>query len=265
VGGPDISADLSVSQTATPEPLPLEVPVTFTVTVTNNGPDVASGVILSNPLVSDSVFISAESENGSCSYANFTVMCPIGILPVGESAEATITYMEVYVHTLASTMIATGNQPDPDALNSSNTIEVEMIHSADLTIIKSADSMVVSDGEEVTYTLTVKHLGPSFQVALQAIDELPAGFTAVSVDSNRSDCSISGNTITCDYDSLFKGDIDIITIVAVASGDGPVTNTAELFSDAFDPDELNNSASVEIMIGAEVGIFKDSFEDLEQN
>lgn len=43
-----------------------------------------------------------------------------------------------------------------------------------------------------------------------------------------------------------------------------MTNTAELFSDVFDPDELNNSANVEIMMGAGGGIFKDSFEDLQQ-
>jgi len=265
LGGLNISADLTVSQVATPDPVPLDEPLTFTITVTNNGPDVASGVILSNPLESDSVFISAESAAGSCSFTNFTVTCPVGTIPATGSAEVSITYKEVYVHTLANTVVVTGNQPDPNALNDSNTIEVEIVPNADLEITKTADQETVSNGDTITYTLDIANLGPSNFIPVEVVDTLPTGFTPVSVDSRRADCSIIGNTITCNFQSVFIGDTNFITIVATVKGDGIITNTAEIMGDVFDSNIDNNSSSVDItLVPATGGIFADSFEEIEQ-
>jgi hypothetical protein len=64
---------------------------------------------------------------------------------------------------------------------------------------------------------------------------------------------------------MYEGDDDTITIIANTTGDGPVTNTANINSSAFDPNPQNNSASVEITIGVSGGgIFSDSFEEPEQ-
>jgi uncharacterized repeat protein (TIGR01451 family) len=59
-------SDLAVSINDSPDPLGVGNDLTYSVTVTNNGPEPASAVTLTDTLPSGPVFVSASASHGSC-------------------------------------------------------------------------------------------------------------------------------------------------------------------------------------------------------
>ncbi len=83
------SADLTVSKTASPNPGQVGTSLSYRIVVMNNGPGVATNVVLTDTLPSGVTFGSASVTQGSCS-GTATVNCAIGTLNVGASAIATV-------------------------------------------------------------------------------------------------------------------------------------------------------------------------------
>ena len=85
-------ADVSISKTASPEPVNQGTNLTYTIIVTNNGPAIAQGVTVTDPIPAQVTYASSSSSQGSCSYSSgtTTVTCSLGSLGVGSSAVVTI-------------------------------------------------------------------------------------------------------------------------------------------------------------------------------
>jgi len=87
-------ADLSIVKTATPEPVDQNSNLTYSLQVTNNGPAVATGVTVSDPLPSAVTFTSLATTQGTCTSpavgATGTVSCTIGAMNVGTVVIITI-------------------------------------------------------------------------------------------------------------------------------------------------------------------------------
>ncbi len=93
--GPNSAAvpctDVSITKSAAPNPVREGQTLTYTLVVTNNGPSVATGVTVSDPLpTTDVTYVSSVTTQGTCSFANVTVTCAIGTMNVGVSATITI-------------------------------------------------------------------------------------------------------------------------------------------------------------------------------
>ena len=120
------TADLSITKTASPDPVTTGDNLTYTVTVTNNGPDPATSVIVTDNLPAETTFVSCSSTGeGVCggSGNNRTVTFPL--LPSGQSE--TITFVaNVNCSVADSTVISntatvSSSTPDPDPINNSAT------------------------------------------------------------------------------------------------------------------------------------------------
>ena len=61
VPAPVAMADLSVAKDDSPDPVTEGDDVTYTITLTNNGPDAATGVLLTDTLPAGATFVSASS------------------------------------------------------------------------------------------------------------------------------------------------------------------------------------------------------------
>jgi uncharacterized repeat protein (TIGR01451 family) len=80
-------ADVAIIKTATPEPVDENTNLTYTLQVTNNGPAVATNVMVSDPLPSSVTFVpgTIQTSQGTCMYtaSTTTVTCSLGSISVG--------------------------------------------------------------------------------------------------------------------------------------------------------------------------------------
>jgi uncharacterized repeat protein (TIGR01451 family) len=118
-------ADVAIVKTASPEPVNQGTNLTYTLQVTNNGPAVAQGVSVSDPLPSQVTYVSASTTQGSCAQAAGTVTCNIGTLGVGGLAIITIN---VNANTFtgstalaANTATVSATTGDPNLSNNTST------------------------------------------------------------------------------------------------------------------------------------------------
>jgi uncharacterized repeat protein (TIGR01451 family) len=117
-------SDVAIQKTASPEPVDQGTNLTYTLQVTNNGPAVAQGVTVSDPLPAQVTFTSASTTQGTCSQAAGTVTCNLGSINVGGLAIVTVN---VTAQTFSSSTLATNTATvssttsDPNLTNNSST------------------------------------------------------------------------------------------------------------------------------------------------
>ncbi len=80
------TVDLSIDQTIYPESIKQFTPVTYRITVTNNGPDVATGIRVTDWIAPRTLFRYASSDYGECRRRDQTIRCELGLLEAGQSA-----------------------------------------------------------------------------------------------------------------------------------------------------------------------------------
>ncbi|MCA1634493.1 MAG: DUF11 domain-containing protein, partial [Acidobacteria bacterium] len=114
------SVDLSITKTDSPDPVVAGNNLTYAITATNNGPDAATGVAVTDALPAGVTFVSATPSQGACSGTS-TVNCALGSLANGASATVSIVVTASTAGTLTNTATVTGIRPDPSAANNSAT------------------------------------------------------------------------------------------------------------------------------------------------
>jgi uncharacterized repeat protein (TIGR01451 family)/CSLREA domain-containing protein len=121
-------ADLSITKSGAPNPVVSGNRLTYTITVTNEGPQGATGVTVTDPLPDAVRFNSMSSTQGTCirsttrkSPRNGTVTCSLGALANGATASVTIVVTATTPGTLSNTASERGNEPDPNPANNSAT------------------------------------------------------------------------------------------------------------------------------------------------
>ena len=121
---------------------------------------------------------------------------------------------------------------------------------ADLALTKTSDRKNVKIGQTITFTITVKNLGPDTATNVYFGDALPDPLNFVSASCNKGP-TFGG---ACEVASLAAGESATITLVATpisnpARSERRFTNTAFIgASDAFDSNTDNNTASLRLHI-----------------
>jgi large repetitive protein len=254
------ATDLAVSKTA-PATAIAGTDLGYTVNVTNNGPSIAQGVSLVDPLPAGTTLVSATPSAGSCSGTS-TVTCTIGTVASG----ATVT---VAVVTLVSTAVANGtvltntatgtaSTADPDAANNAATANTTVTTSADVSVKKTGPTTVTA-GNDLTYSISATNHGPSDAQAVTVTDVLPSSTTFVSATPSAGSC-VGTSTVTCALGTLADGASATVTLVVhvdVGTPGGTVlTNTAEVGSPeeaevsvaTADPASSNNASTVATLV-----------------
>jgi uncharacterized repeat protein (TIGR01451 family) len=110
-------ADLEVSKTASPSPATATSNLTYTVTVHNNGPDTATGVLMSDTLPAAVSYGSAVASQGGCSESGGIVTCDLGNLRSNVSATVTIVVTPTTPGYITNTVEVAASESDPDCAN----------------------------------------------------------------------------------------------------------------------------------------------------
>jgi uncharacterized repeat protein (TIGR01451 family) len=241
------AADLALTKTDAPDPVLAGNELTYTLTVTNNGPNDAAGVTITDPLPAGVNFVLASA---GCAYdsGTRTVTCTIGALLNGANAVRTIVVTPTAANpSLTNTATASATTADPDTGNNSATATTVVNPAADLALTKTDTPDPVLAGNELTYTLTVTNNGPSDAAGVTITDTLPAGVGFVSASLGCTHDS-GTRTVTCPVGALANGASATRTIVVRPSTPGSLSNTASVSSTTADPNSTNNSATEETTV-----------------
>ena len=135
----------------------------------------------------------------------------------------------------------------------SPTVDLDVERRADLAITKTDDEDAdpVRVGDRFDYFLEVTNNGPATSSITTVTDQLPDGIKFLSSFGSPNGCDEANGTVTCDLGEVPVGETVRVKIVVEATGvPRTVTNTAEVNTDASDPDPdpENNEASEDTTI-----------------
>jgi uncharacterized repeat protein (TIGR01451 family) len=228
---------------------------TYTITVTNNGPNAAQGVVLSDVLPAGSTFVSMTQTSGTDA---FTLGQSGGT--VTETASGTIASGGSDTFTLVVSVpgnLANGSSfsdtasvsvsnPDSNTANNSATVTSTVVNNspgADVAVSVSGPASA-NEGDNVIYTITLTNAGPGAASGVTVTDTLPANLSYKSATAGQGTFSVANGVVTYSVGSIAAGGSVTLTVTAQATEDGSATDTASVSSsNSFDPNSANNSAS----------------------
>ncbi|MDI6099525.1 hypothetical protein QLQ12_13055 [Actinoplanes sp. NEAU-A12] len=245
------SANLNVAMTYSPSVPVGGGTITYTVTVTNQGPSLARGIVLSDPIPIGSTNASATVPGGVCnSTTTGTIECIWASLAPGATKTITITM------TLAqnnpnvnnAVSIASGT-PDPDVGNNIVTVTGAGALVADVEISLTLGAYTGYAGTDTSYTLTVRNNGPSIADNITFIPVLPPGVNVIRPTTGplASYCT----PYACTVPSLPSGDSVQLTGTIELTRDaqaGPGTATVTAISTTTDPNPANDKLTTNVMV-----------------
>jgi len=113
---PPSGADLSITNTDSPDPVVVGDTLTYTIAVTNNGPETATNVVVTDTLPWSVSLVSAPACSGSG-----TLTCAAGTLANGDTATITITVTPNSAGPIANSASASATETDPNTANNTAT------------------------------------------------------------------------------------------------------------------------------------------------
>jgi uncharacterized repeat protein (TIGR01451 family) len=167
-------SDLSATILGSPTSVMVGEDITWSVSVTNNGPSTAHGIVLTDSLPSGQTFVSVSNSN--CAHANGVITCNFGDRPVDWNVNFWFKTRPTTAGTATNSVaVASGSETDPDSSNdtasASVTVNPAADPAADLQAVSLTDSPdPVVSGSTITYTATVKNLGPSPATNVRAFE-----------------------------------------------------------------------------------------------
>lgn len=116
------SADLKITKSDSPDPVTVGSTLTYTIRVDSLGPDLATGVVVTDQLPKGVDFVSASSTSGKCTRKGNKVTCNLGTLGFGAvnyagSSTVTIAVIPRKEGTITNTASVKGDQSDPVGAN----------------------------------------------------------------------------------------------------------------------------------------------------
>jgi uncharacterized repeat protein (TIGR01451 family) len=241
-------ADLALTKTDSPDPVLVGGTLTYTLTVTNNGPNSATGVTLTDTLPANVTFVSSNPAAPTCSQAAGVVTCNLGTIASGANSVVTIsvTPQAAAVPSVTNSASVTAAEVDPNSADNTNISQTTTVNpAADLAVTKTDSPDPVVVGNNVTYTVTVANNGPSPATTVVLTDNLPGTATFVSATPSQGTCTgPTAGVLTCDLGAINAGSNATVTVVVTAPGTpGSITNNVSVTSGVADPVAGNNSAS----------------------
>ena len=206
--------------------------VVFTITVTNTGTIGATGVVVEDLLPAGLAFVSSTPSQGA--YVSGTGVWTVGAIGVGANATLAITATATANGAVTNTAEVTAaveadRDSTPDNQNAGEDDQASVLVTTsqiDLSLAKIVNDNTPTNGQNITFTLTVSNAGPGNATGVVVEDILPAGLTFVS--STPSQGSYVSGTGVWTVGAINSGANATLDIVATVATIGAKTNTAEV-------------------------------------
>jgi uncharacterized repeat protein (TIGR01451 family) len=236
--------------------------ITYEVIVSNNGPELAENVVVTDTLPASLTYVSSSPAVGTCAHAAGVVTCELGDLAVGDSVLITVVVETEAVGEITdfSPLNVVEVSSDTEETNLENNvddeetdiIEVLSLSFTDLEVTKIdlVDPVVVDTDNPtalITYEVTVSNNGPELAENVVVTDTLPATLTYVSSSPAVGTCAHAAGVVTCELGDLAVGGSVKITIVVETEAVGEITDTSPLnvVEVSSDTEEVNLENNVD--------------------
>jgi len=226
---PVSGADLSITQTG-PINVPLGNTIIYTAVVTNNGPNTATNVTVTNPIPSGFTFNAAGSDS-SCIVNGSNVLCDNLTLTNGQSKTLNIAFVLPTTlgcsATRSNQITVSGSSTDPNAGNNMSTaISTTVSCPFTININDSRSSANVSD--TITYNIAVANTSNVTTTNVGVTVALSPNVTFVSAANNGTH---SNGTITWTGLAIAPGqtlNLQFTATVKASAGGTLVQTTAQI-------------------------------------
>ena len=234
--------------------------LSYTITVTNNGPEAAASVVMTDTLPASLLFqsIATPGPQWNCTTpavgTTGTITCSTATLANGATAVFTLntTVANNATGSITNTASVAHSGPDANGGNSGASSPATPVAaaSADLTATKTTATTSVTPGQAFSYTINVTNNGPDLAANPSMTDNLPASllFQSISAPAGWT-CATPAvgatGTITCSAASLAANATASFTLtVTVANGaSGTITNQVVVAGADSDPTPGNNTVT----------------------
>lgn len=246
------SANLSITKTAGAGPYLPDNLVTFTIRVTNNGPNHATGVVLTDVLPPGLTFVSASATTGNYLSASGTLT--VAALANGASVILTLVARidAPAGSTIRNTASVVGGEPDPNPANNTANADIPVVAvpvpNTDLSVTKTISAGPYQAGDNIIYTVTATNNGPAAANNVSITDLLPPQLTFVQASVNPGPGTYNPATGIYTIGGLNAGASATLTITATINTSGPIINTATVTGGPVDRNNTNNVAEQQICV-----------------
>lgn len=244
------TADLSISKTTASANAPAGSTLSYTITLTNDGPDAAANVAVTDVLPAGLLFESITTPAGficttPAAGTNGTITCNAATLAVGTHTFTLVARAGAGSGSVTNTASVSAATNDPDSGDASGSAPVVALGPAvaDLSINKTTGATTATTGSTITYTITVTNGGPSPATSVVVNDTLPAGLQFVSATPSQGTCN-AASPVVCNLGTLNGGASATVTLIAlVTATSGTIANTATVSAAEGDPDAGDTTSS----------------------
>ena len=211
--------------------------VTWMISVTNNGPDNATGVELSEILPEGVIFVDCNSTKGLYDNEKWN----IGSLNVGETQYLNITTISNALGEIINDVDVISNEYDWNKNNNHDDSMIDVKPVVDLQITKTVDNPTPKYGQKVKWIITVTNNGPNRANNVIVYETIPEGLTFL-----KSNGKYDGKS--WNVGNLNVGESKELQITCKVTSTGEITNHVNVKSDEYDPDLTNNDANKSIIV-----------------
>lgn len=257
-------ADIALGKSASPASVSAGGLLSYTLTATNNGPDAASNLTITDNLPPGFSVTSLPLGCGqagqvvTCTVANLANAASVNVGPItgiaGVAGGSTLTN--------AANVAVGGVVPDSLTANNTATLNTSVTSGSDVSISKAksrADPIFV--GDTFDFVLTPRYSG-DFPSGANVVDIVPAQFQILNASpfvQNGWTCSVSGQTVSCTRGGSGAAGANValgeIRINVQANAPGAVNNSATIGSPLTDPTPGNNTGSIGFQVAAPTADF----------
>lgn len=237
--------------------------VTYSMTVTNNGPQAAGQVVLTDTLPVTPMQSSTVSQGAACSALGTTVTCNLGAMSAGASANVTIT--------VAIGNVSMSNSASVKAFDTAGNVLTDPL--ATNNVATSTTGISAPGGTPTTTDIEVKgsaqnggpNVGSSDTLTWQIKDNqgkvsapdavftlaLPPGMQFNSVSGSQTPCTgvapgQSGGTLTCSLGTIAGGATATVTVGFTPMQAGTLSATGSATFNGTDTNPSNNTFTVSV-------------------
>lgn len=242
-------SDVSVVKTG-PKTVKADGTITYTLKVSNAGPSDAAQTVLTDTLPEGTTFVSIDP---SCPVAAGVVTCAVGTLKPAETRTYTVvvdTQLQQAELVLTNKAQVKARPEDPTPGNNTSIVETKVDPASNLSIVKTGPATVNAE-LPLVYTLTVRNAGPSTSGVTTVTDVLPGDVQFVTAGPSQGQCSVAGQTLTCQLGPIASGGVAtiLVTTTPAKSLSGiTVKNRATVAGSNDDPNPGDNGSEVDTLV-----------------